>query len=68
MYTTFKSKWTTLNFLAQICPKMYLGLQIGKSDVRKNQQLRDTLCGNFQPKWTTLTFSAQILPKNGFRF
>ena len=35
-YTTcanFQSKWTTLNFLAQFCPKMDLGLEIEKSNV-----------------------------------
>ena len=29
----FQSKWTTLNFLAQFCPKMDLGLEIEKSNV-----------------------------------
>ena len=36
-YTTcanFQLKWTTLNFLAQICWKMDLGLEIQKTNVR----------------------------------
>ena len=57
----------TSNFTswAKLWPKMYLGFEIQKTNV-KNPHPRDTVCANFQRKQTTLTFSVQICPKMGF--
>ena len=33
MCANFQLKWIALNFLAQICPKMDLGLEIEKNNV-----------------------------------
>ena len=68
MCASFQSKWTTLNFSAQICPKMDLELEIEKINVGIRISILEilTLCSNFQPKWTTLTFSAHIFPKMDF--
>ena len=52
-----------LIFLAHICPKIDLGLEIQKTNVKNNHQPRDTMCANFQANQTTLTSLAQSLPK-----
>ena len=52
-----------LIFLAHICPKIDLGLEIQKTNVENNHHPRDTMCANFQAKQTTLTSLAQSLPK-----
>ena len=63
MCAKFQSKWTILNFSAQIYPKKDLELEIEKSNVRIRINIVETLCANFQPNWTTLTLFAQICPK-----
>ena len=44
MCANFKSKWTTLNFLAQTCPKMDFGLETDKSNVGIRINIVETLC------------------------
>ena len=69
MCTNFQAKQTALTFLAQICPKIDLGLEIQKTIGKcwnKNQHRQDAMCANFQEKWTTLTFSTQICPEMDF--
>ena len=59
----FRQKRQLWLFLAQIRPKIDLGLEIQKTNVIKNHHPGDTMCDNFQTKQTTLTFSAQFRPK-----
>ena len=57
--TNFQTKWTTLDFWAQICPKMNFGVGISKVYVWiRNQHLQNTTCANFQSKWITFNFLA----------
>ena len=44
MRANFQSKWTTLNFLVQICPKKDLGLETEKSNVGIRINIVETLC------------------------
>ena len=44
MCANFQAKQTTLNFLAQICPKMDLGLEIQKTNVVKRISLLEIPC------------------------
>ena len=44
MCANFQSKYTTLNFLAQICPKKNLGLEIEKSNVGIRINIIEILC------------------------
>ena len=44
MYTNFQLKWTTFTFLAQICPKIDLGLETEKSNVGMRINIVDVLC------------------------
>ena len=57
MRASFQTKQTTLTFLAQTCPKMDLGFEIQKTNVRiRISILEIPMCANFQAKRTTLTF------------
>ena len=63
MCANFQSKWTTLSFLAQICPKEDLGFEAEKNNVRIRINIVEMLCANFQPNWKNfLTFLVQICP------
>ena len=42
--TNFQSKWTTLNFSAQICPKKDLGFEAEKNNVGIRINIAETLC------------------------
>ena len=44
MCANFQSKWTTLNFLAQICPKKDLDFEIEKNNVGIRINIVETLC------------------------
>ena len=44
MCANFQSKWTTLNFTAQICPKKDLGFETGKSNVGIRINVVETFC------------------------
>ena len=44
MCAKFQSKWTTLNFLAQGCPKMDLGFKTEKNNVGITINIFETLC------------------------
>ena len=44
MCANFQSKWTTLNFLAQICPKKNLGFETEKNNVGIRINIVQTLC------------------------
>ena len=44
MCANFYSKWTTLTFLAQICPKKDLGFETEKSNVGIRINIIETLC------------------------
>ena len=58
MCANFQVKWTTLTFLAQICPKMDFGVGISKSEIWIwNQLLQDTMRTNFWAKHRTLNLS-----------
>ena len=58
MHTSFQKKQKTLTFLAQICSKIDLVLEIQKINVGINI----TMCANFQTRRATLTFATQICP------
>ena len=61
MYTNFQTKRRTLNFCAQICPKIDFGVGILKIKVWiRNQHLQYTMCAYCQSKWTTFNFLAYI--------
>ena len=66
MCVNFQSKWTTLNFSAQICPKKDLGFETEKSNVGIRVNIVEIL--NFRSNWTTLSFSVQICPKMDLGF
>ena len=66
MCVNFQSKWTTLNFSAQICPKKDLGFETEKSNVGISVNIVEIL--NFRSNWTTLSFSVQICPKMDLGF
>ena len=65
MCANFQSNWTTLNFLAQFCPKIDFGLEIEKSNVGIRIKILEKLCmpifsqykelwpfqHKFAPKW-----------------
>ena len=64
MCANFQAKQTALTFLAQICPKMDLGLQIQKTNVGIKISILEIPCVPiFRQKRTTLTFLAQICRK-----
>ena len=66
MCANFQAKQTALTFLAQICPKMDLGLQIQKTNVGIKISILEIPCVPiFRQKRTTLTFLAQICRKTG---
>ena len=44
MCVNFQSKWTALNFLAKISPKIDLGLKIEKINVRIRVSILEILC------------------------
>ena len=44
MCANFQSKWTALNFSAQICPKKDLGFEIEKNNVGIRINIVKTLC------------------------
>ena len=44
MCANFQSKWTTLNFSAQICPEKDLGLETVKNNVGIRINIVETLC------------------------
>ena len=44
MCASFQSKWTTLNFSAQICPEKDLGLETEKRNVGIRINIVETLC------------------------
>ena len=53
----FRQKQSNLISLAQIYPKVDLGLETEKIKVQIwNLHLQDTICANYQLKWTTLIF------------
>ena len=61
MCTNFQKKGTTLNFRAQICPKIDFGVGISKIQFWiQNQQFHYIMCAIFQLEWTTLGFSTWI--------
>ena len=66
MCVNFQSKWTTLNFSAQICPKKDFGFKTEKSNLGIRVNIVETL--NFRSNWTTLSFSVQICPKMDLGF
>ena len=64
MSANIQAKRTTLTFLAQICPKMDLGLGTQKTHIGIRIITLEILCVLiFRQKWTTLTFLAKICPK-----
>ena len=66
MCANFQSNWTTLNFLAQFCPKKDLGLETEKSNVGIRINIVETLC---MPIFSqTLSFPVQIWPKMDLGF
>ena len=44
MCTNFQAKQTALTFLAQICPKMELGLEIQKTNIGIKISILEILC------------------------
>ena len=71
-YTTsanFLSKWTTLNFSAQIFSKNDLGLETEKSNVGIRINIVETLCVPiFCQPGQLLSFSLQVCPKMDLGF
>ena len=66
MCTNFQAKQTALTFLAQICPKMELGLEIQKTNIGiKSASLRYYVY-QFSDKMDNFDFLGPNLPKNGF--
>ena len=65
MCANFQQKWITLTFLAQICPKTDLGLEIQKTNVERGI-FEILFVPIFKQKKTTLPFLAQICPKIDF--
>ena len=60
----FSGKTNDLTFSAQISPKMDLGFEIDKTNIRTRISILKILCVPiFEQKWITLTFLAQICPK-----
>ena len=61
-------KQTTLTFLAQIFPKMNLGLEIQRTNVKIRINILElvTMCANFQARRTTMAFWVQICPEMDF--
>ena len=56
-----------MNFSAQICPKVDLGLEIQKTDVGIKISILEILCAQvFWAKRTSFTFLAQTYPKIDF--
>ena len=54
----FQPIWTTLTFLAQICPKMVFLLEIQKTNVDIRISILKIHVCQVSVKWTTLNFSA----------
>ena len=44
MYANYQVKQTTLTFWAQICPKMYLGLETHKTNAEIRMIILEILC------------------------
>ena len=63
MHTNFQAKQTTLTFLAQICPKKDLGLEIQKTNVG----IRISIFEIFSGKTNNFDFFDSNFPKNRFR-
>ena len=63
MCANFQAKWTTLTFLAQICPKMYLGLETQKTNIGIRIRILEILCVQFSGKTDNFDSSAQICPQ-----
>ena len=66
MCANFQQKWITLTFLAQICPKIDLGLEIQKTNVERGISILEILFVPIFKQKKTLPFSAQICPKTDF--
>ena len=63
MCANFQAKQTTLTFLAQICPKMYLGLETQKTNIGIRIRILEILCVQFSGKTDNFDSLAQICPQ-----
>ena len=67
MCAKFQSKWTTLNFSAQICSKKDLELETEKSNAGIRIKIDETLCVPIFSQTGNFDFFGPNFPKNGFR-
>ena len=66
MCTNFQTKRTTLNFLAQICPKMDLGVEILSLSLNSESASLIYYVHQFSDKTDNFEFLGPNLPQNGF--
>ena len=66
MHASFQTKQTTLTFLAQICRKIDIGLEIQKTNVGIRISILKTSCVPLLGKTNNFDFFNPTLPKNKF--